>query len=215
MGARCPWSQARRWGRTCRQRPGDHVYGTFSCGSTGVDSGACRCSPERRGDCRHAQLGIQDHPPISGFPVRGCGLRGRACTACWTVCVPIRIPVRQGIDWDGPIDPLPRGVRGTRGGGPGPPATHCPPHPLEIGQGGTIVGATALFQSPALAFLYQSARTREQRTAVGLGCLSYTLWLRVSEAATIAPRDLRGTNMASFIATKVGGPSEEKCPLGR
>ena len=114
MGTRCPWSQAQRWVRACRQRTGDHVYGTFSCGSTGADGGTYRCSPDRRGDCRHAQLGIQDHPPISGFPVRGRGLRGRACNACWAICVPIRIPVRQGIGWDCPVDPPKRGIRGTR-----------------------------------------------------------------------------------------------------
>ena len=41
------------------------------------------------------------------------------------------------------------------------------------------------------------------------------LWLRVSEAATIAPRDLHVSGMASFTTTKVGGPSEDRRPLGR
>ena len=43
----------------------------------------------------------------------------------------------------------------------------------------------------------------------------FTLELRVFEASTIAPRHLRGTGMGLFIATKVGGPSKEKRPLGR
>ena len=49
----------------------------------------------------------------------------------------------------------------------------------------------------------------------GLACINYTLWLRVSEAATMAPRDVQGSGVASFIATKVGGASEKKRPLGR
>ena len=80
-------------------------------------------------------------------------LRGRACAACWTVCAPIRILVRQGIEWRGPIDHPQRGVRGTRGGGPRPLATHRPPHPLKIGQGGVVVGAQALIQYPRTSLL--------------------------------------------------------------
>ena len=85
----------------------------------------------------------------------------------------------------------------------------------RLAKGGQSSGRQPYFSPPTLAFLCQAAHTREQHIALELGCLSYTLWLRVSEAATIAPRDLRGRGMASFIAMKVGGPSEEKRPLGR
>ena len=69
------------------------------------------------------------------------------------------------------------------------PPTVLPIH-WRPAKGGQLSGRKPYFSPPTLAFLCQSARTREQRIAVGLGCLSYTLWLRVSEAATIAPRDL-------------------------
>ena len=105
MGAGSLWSQAWRWGRTSCRLPGDHVYGTFSCGDTSVAGGVYRRSPGRRDDYRHAQLGTQDHPMVSRFAVRIRGSQGRLCVACWTFCVRIRVPVRQGIGWGGPIDP--------------------------------------------------------------------------------------------------------------
>ena len=95
----------------------------------------------------------------------------------------------------------------------------CQPTVLPIhwrlAKGGLLSGCQPYFSPPVLAFLGQSQRTREPRIALGLGCIGYTLWLPVSEAATIALRDLQGSGMAPFIATKVGGPSEEKRPLGR
>ena len=72
-------------------------------------------------------------------------------------------------------------------------------------KGGLSSGHQPYFSPPALSFLAQAASTREQRVALGLGCLNYVLWLRVSEAATITPRGLQTSGMASFTATKVGG----------
>ena len=94
------------------------------------------------------------------------------------------------------------------------PPTVLPIH-WRLAKGGLSLGRQPYFSPPAVSFLAQSARTREQRIALGLGCISYVLWLRVSEAATIAPRDLQVSSVASFITTKVGGPSEERRPLGR
>ena len=104
-------------------------------------------------------------------------------------------------------------VRGAEDLGITPP-TVLPIH-WRLAKGGLSSGRQPYFSPPALSFLAQAARTREQRIALGLGCLSYVLWLRVSEAATIAPRDLQAYGMASFTATKVGGVSEEKRPLSR
>ena len=94
------------------------------------------------------------------------------------------------------------------------PPTVFPIH-WRSAKGGVSLGRQPYFSPPSLAFLGQAARTREQRIALGLGCISYVLWLQVSEAATIAPRDLQVSGMASFIATKVGGASAERRPLGR
>ena len=94
-------------------------------------------------------------------------------------------------------------VRGAEDLGIMPP-TVLPIH-WRLAKGGLSSGRQPYFSPPALSFLAQAARTREQRVALGLGCLSYVLWLRVSEAATIAPRDLQASGMASFTATKWGG----------
>ena len=103
-------------------------------------------------------------------------------------------------------------VRGVEDLGLLPPTT-LPIH-WRLAKGGQSSGRQPYFSPPAPALFCQAAHTREQRIAGGLGCLSYTLWLRVSEAGTIALRDMRGTGMAAFITTKGGGPSEEKCLLG-
>ena len=97
------------------------------------------------------------------------------------------------------------------------PPTVLPIH-WSLAEGGLSSGCQPYFGPPALSFLAQSARIREQHIALGLGCISYVLWLRVSEAATIALRDVQVSGMASFITTKVGGgggASEERRPLGR
>ena len=94
------------------------------------------------------------------------------------------------------------------------PPTVFPIH-WRLAKGGVSSGHQPYFSPPSMAFLGQSARTREQRIALGLGCISYVLWLRVSKAATIAPQDLQVSGMASFITTKVGGASEERRPLCR
>ena len=104
-------------------------------------------------------------------------------------------------------------VRGAEDPGLMPP-TVLPIH-WRLAKGGLSSGRQPYFSPPAPSFLAQAARTREQRIALGLGCINYVLWLRVSEAATIAPRDLQASGMASFTATKVGRSSEERRPLGR
>ena len=101
-------------------------------------------------------------------------------------------------------------VRGAEDLGIMPP-TVLPIH-WRLAKGGLSSGRHPYFSPPALSFLAQAARTREQRVAPGLGCLSYVLWLRVSEAATIAPRDLQASGMASFSATKVGGRRKRDTP---
>ena len=103
-------------------------------------------------------------------------------------------------------------VRGAEDLGIMPP-TVLPIH-WRLAKGGLSSGRQPYFSPPALSFLAQAARTREHRITLGLGCLSYVLWLRVSEAATITPRDLQTSGMASFTATKVGGASEERRPMG-
>ena len=75
----------------------------------------------------------------------------------------------------------------------------------RLAKGGLSSGRQPYLSPPSLSSLAQTAHTREQRIALGLGCISYVLWLRVSEAATIAPRDLQESGMASFTATKMGG----------
>ena len=104
-------------------------------------------------------------------------------------------------------------VRGAEDLGLMPP-TVLPIH-WRLAKGGLSSGRQPYFSPPSLSFLAQAARTREQRIALGLGFIGYVLWLRVSEAATIAPRDLQASGMASFTAPKVGGSSEERRPLGR
>ena len=104
-------------------------------------------------------------------------------------------------------------VRGAEDLGIMPP-TVLPIH-WRLAKGGLSSGRQPYFSPPALSYLAQAAHTREQRIALGLGCLSYVLWLRVSEAATIAPQDLRTYGVASFTTTKVGGVSGEKRPLCR
>ena len=186
-----------------------------SCGSTGVDCGAYRCPADQGGDSRPAQLGIQDHPPISGFPVRGRGLRGRTCAACGALsCLSEYLSAKvSGGMAQSTLRNVVSAVRGAEDLGILPPIV-LPIH-WTLAKAGQSLGRQPYFTPPMLAFLCQLARTREQRIAVGLRCLSYTLWLRVSAAAPIAPRDVPGAGMASFIATKVWGPSEEKHPLGR
>ena len=94
-------------------------------------------------------------------------------------------------------------VRGAEDLGIMPP-TVLPIH-WRLAKGGLSSGRQPYFSPPALSFLAQAASTREQRVALGLSCLSYVLWLRVSEAAIFTPRDLQTSGMASFTATKVGG----------
>ena len=45
--------------------------------------------------------------------------------------------------------------------------------------------------------------------------LSYSLFLRVSEAASISPRNLQVLLVASFVSTKVGGTTVVRRPLAR
>ena len=94
------------------------------------------------------------------------------------------------------------------------PPTVLPIH-WRLAKGGSSSGRQPYFSPPSLSFLAQAACTREQRIALGLRCISYVLWLRVSEVATIAPQHLQTSGLASFTATKVGGSSEERRPLGR
>ena len=66
-------------------------------------------------------------------------------------------------------------VRGAEDLGITPP-TVLPIH-WRLAKGGLSSGRQPYFSPPALSFLAQAARTREQRIALGLGCLSYVLWL--------------------------------------
>ena len=84
------------------------------------------------------------------------------------------------------------------------PPTVLPIH-WRAAKGASSSGRQPYFSPPSLSFLAHAACTREQRIALGLRCISYVLWLRASEAATIAPQHLRTTGMACFTATKVGG----------
>ena len=45
----------------------------------------------------------------------------------------------------------------------------------RLAEGGQLSGRQPYLSPPALAFLCQSTCTYEQRIALGLGCLSYTL----------------------------------------
>ena len=94
------------------------------------------------------------------------------------------------------------------------PPTVLPIH-WRLAKRGLSSGRQPYFSPPSPSFLGQAARTREQRIALGLGCISYALWLRVSEATTIAPRDRQVSGMASFTTTKLGGLFVERRPLGR
>ena len=95
------------------------------------------------------------------------------------------------------------------------PPTVLPIH-WWLPKGGLSSRRQPYFSPPALSFLAQSARTREQRIALGLGCISCVLWLRVFEAATIALRTCKYPAwLRSSLRKWGGGASGERRPLGR
>ena len=148
LGARFPRTQARGERRGHRRSAGDHGCGALSCGSIGVGGSPFRCLPGRPNDGGRAQLGVWNRPTLSGVLVRGRGFRGRTFVAYWTVYVPFGVPISQSVGRSGPVDTPQRGVGGTRGGRPWHHAAHGPAHPLEIGERGAVLGASALLQSP-------------------------------------------------------------------
>ena len=84
------------------------------------------------------------------------------------------------------------------------PPTLAPLH-CRLSKGGQPSRSQPYFSPQAMGYLCWAASTKEEWIAVALCYLSSSLFLWVSEAASISARDLRVLSMASFVSTKVGG----------
>ena len=86
---------------------------------------------------------------------------------------------------------------------------------MRFSKGGQPSGLQPYFSPQAVGYLCRAASTTEERITVAVCCLCYSLFLRVSEAASISPCDLRVPGMASFPSTKVRGTTVFRRPLAR
>ena len=64
-----------------------------------------------------------------------------------------------------------------------------------------------------LRFLWSRASSPKEQIVAAFACLSWLLFLRVSEALSITPGGMASDSVVMFVTTKVGGHQEVQRPL--